>query len=125
MRASTCALALMLLVGCDTAEVKEKPDPKKETLEYKLAFIDGQGRAEDLQVNRFRYLLDELSKTTGLSRDEVADWSAKGHSYAKEHYGKRVSIIELMEDAKQFYEQTGAKWEYGTLITLLVTEKAR
>jgi hypothetical protein len=72
---STAAPApAILATRARRAPVADSPTPGSSSPERQLADLDCRCVASDTAVNRFRYLLNDLSKTTELSREEIAEF---------------------------------------------------
>lgn len=77
--------------------------PDSYSLEQKVAIVNAGHfvSADDLSVNRIRYLLGSLEASTGYPRDKIADQVAAARDIIRKNYGKEVSILELLEAANK------------------------
>jgi starvation-inducible outer membrane lipoprotein len=120
-----CVTLLLILAGCageNTPPNITKPTPEP-SLEFKLAAIDSGGLVEesDIRINRFRYLMDEISERTGDSKLEIADQTVKYTQVARNKYGKDIKNLDLMEAAHKYYVNfPKAKSNYETVASFML-----
>jgi hypothetical protein len=123
--ASFCVIWLLMLAGCagdsqSSRVAKPTPEP---SLEHKLDVIDngGQVAENDIRINRFRYLMDEISVRTGDTRSEIAEQTVKFTQVARNKYGKDVKNLDLMEAAYKYYANyPQAKSNYETVASFML-----
>lgn len=80
-----------------SADTSERPP------EENLAIINNRGavRRDDITIVRFRFLVNELSKSSGETPGRVADMLVVAHKMIAEEYGKKVTLLEFTEAAYQ------------------------
>jgi hypothetical protein len=74
---------------------------------------------------RFRFLLNDLSKTTGLSNTALGDFTARAQKIAKQDYGKDISLLDLMETGRSLVALAGGKPDYPRALSAVVAQRAR
>ena len=72
---------------------------QEETVEYKVAAIDAGGyiAKDDITITRARYLINSIQSATNISAEGIGNMAAKASDLIKEKYGKKVSILEILE----------------------------
>lgn len=93
----------------------------EKPLEYKLAVINKGGYVsrDDITVTRFRYLLDKIGLKTGYPHGKIADMSVAAHRSLREEYGKRVTLLALMEESRKTLA-AGAVLRYEEVLAAMV-----
>jgi hypothetical protein len=96
-------------------------NPAEQTVEYKLGLLDEGGRvtAGDPTVTRFRYLLDEIGSATGETDARIGDMTVAGQGILRSKYGRKVSLLSLMEQAKKELAATAGD-DYARAVTDVV-----
>ena len=102
MKPALIFLCCLAFVTCWSGCSEKTPEPK-HPIEYQLAVINADGYVDtnDITVSRFRYLLGNLSRTTGYDQEKIANIVVKTSDILKEEYGRKVSPLELMEAANK------------------------
>ncbi len=72
---------------------------QEETVEYKVAAIDAGGyiAKDDITITRARYLINSIQSATNIPAEGIGNMAAKASDLIKEKYGKKVSILEILE----------------------------
>jgi hypothetical protein len=94
---------LLLLIFAGTIPALAIANADNYSLEHKVAIINAGHLvpADDISVNRIRYLLGSLETSTGYSRDKIADQVVAARNLIREQFGKEVRILELLEAANK------------------------
>lgn len=102
---ASVSVLLMCLTACGSKSENPKSEEKQvtateeETVEYKVAAIDAGGfiAKDDITVTRIRYLLSSIQSATGTPSGGIASAAAKTSDLLMENYGKKVTILEVLE----------------------------
>lgn len=70
-------------------------------------------------MTRFRYLLGQIGASTGETDERIGDMTVKGQEMLRTKYGKKVSLLFLMEQASKELA-SGATDDYSRAITDVV-----
>lgn len=100
-----------------------KPAEKtNETIEYQLAKINKGGFVEenDISINRFRYLLEEIDSKTIDDKQSVSDKTVKGWQLLRTDFGKDISLLEFMEQANDSIPTGRHDWKYEEIVAALI-----
>lgn len=124
---TVCLTLNFLVFGCgggeDTSSVSSN-----ESLERKLAEINSGGYVfeEDISVNRFRFLLAQLSDRFPESREKIADISVSAQNYLKK-IGVAESLLNIMEGMYQatILVEPKTQGEYAEWIAAYLTVRER
>lgn len=115
---------LAFVTACATSNHNTAVSPAKQSIEYKLAYLDSLKdgkllRDDDVRINRIRYLLENIAQKSGDSKEHIADRTAQVTTFLHEKYGKDVTNAEFLEQANSFYT-TAPKTSYDNASNLLV-----
>lgn len=93
-----------------------------ELLEYKLATINAGGYVskDDINVGRFRGLLNRLSATFVENEQQIADMSVAAQSRLKEE-GVQESLLNIMEGMNQLFSKRIENQKYAEYAATYVT----
>jgi hypothetical protein len=104
-------------------------DPKSESLEYQLAYLDAGTMKldrEDVSVKRIKFLLDELATTTKEGRQQIADQTTQAVSVARDKYGLPLTHLRLLEEMRGFFSARPPKvkttYREATLLYLIANK---
>jgi hypothetical protein len=104
------------------------PEPDatpKKSYEYMLATLDnGYVDEDDIVVNRYRYLLDSLEKKTTNTRQQIADMTVNVQQRAREHYGKELKLIDILEGSNKVIPD-GRKMDYAEVSAMVMAMLAQ
>ncbi|MBU1220280.1 hypothetical protein KKF34_01245 [Myxococcota bacterium] len=109
----------ILFVSCGTSVKKEKTP---ETLEYRLASLNA-GKLIDKNhssVQRFKFLISELSKRTKEKPERIADITFNTQQHLKKEFNKNISLLELMESGYKALQGHNAPIKYDELMASFV-----
>jgi hypothetical protein len=106
------------------APKEERKEPDKP-LEYKLAVINAGGfvSENDITVKRFRFLLNDLQKKTGYTRQQIADLNTYAVDTLRDTYGRKVSLLDFMEQSVR--PLSAAKVQYKEIIAAMIVLMGR
>ena len=104
----------------DTEQVKQVFSDKP--IEYKLAIINAGGYIDedDITVNRFRSLLEQLSHTYIENRQQVADMTVTAKELLRKE-GIKENLLNIMEGMNQLFSQPIENQEYAKYAAMYVT----
>jgi hypothetical protein len=90
-----------------------------------LATLDnGYVDENDPIVNRYRYLLDSLEQKTTNTRGQIADMTVNVQRKAREHYGKELKLIDILEASNKVIPP-GRKMNYAEVSALVMVTLAQ
>lgn len=90
--------------------------------EYLLASLNAGRRvsSNDITIQRFRYLLSSIQKSSGEPPSRIADKVAKGRDLVRSHYGKEVSLLIFTEDANRAMQAAPRGTSFTDVVSLLI-----
>jgi hypothetical protein len=121
LMALACILIIMdrAIVLSATGESMAKPP-----IEKKLALLDSPGASlEDLDpilVNRFKTLLDAMTKVCEEDRAEIANWTTMAQRHLQNN-GIVESLLNIMEGANMAYVSEFGRIKYKDLMSAYST----
>ena len=126
----TLAALVVLTAACDRGVpgASQPPSPQPEaSVEHQLAELNCRCPVadDDTTMFRFRFLLQELTTKTGLSRREVAETTLKAQRVAKEDYGKDLLLLDLMEAGRGIVALAPGNPDYGRALASVVAQRVR
>jgi hypothetical protein len=123
MRTKILALGLVCLFTFTCAkegregtrpEPQAKPQPKSESLEYKLATIEkGYVSRDDIIIVRFRSLLEQLDAKFVENKMQISDMSVAVQKLLKEQEGIKESLLNIMEGMNRLFSSESANLKYS------------
>ncbi|MGA1870701.1 MAG: hypothetical protein ACMUJM_19375 [bacterium] len=95
---------LLLIVAGIWSQKSTTSVIKGETLEYKLALLNGCGSVQenDMEIGHFRNLLDQLSQNYMEDRQQIANMSVVARQTMKKS-GIEVSLVNIMEGLNSLF----------------------
>lgn len=99
-------------------------NPAKNPVEYQLAYLDSNGyvAADDPKIRRILSLLESISKKTGDTKEHIADRTGRATSVALQKYGKVITNLQFLEEAKTLVQQSSVKMNYDDASALLLLQ---
>lgn len=103
---------------------QKRKEPDKP-LEYQLAVINAGGfvSESDITVKRFKFLLDDLQKKTGYTRQQIADLNTYAVDTLRDKYGRKANLLDFMEQSVR--PLSAAKVEYKEIIAAMIVLMGR
>jgi hypothetical protein len=103
------------------APESEKPgaDAPSRSLEETLAIIDGRSN-DELAVNRYRSLLQQLDVRFVESRQQIGDITAKAHEVLRDE-GVAASLLDIMEGINRAAPSGSANERYSDYVALYIS----
>ncbi|MCK4430984.1 MAG: hypothetical protein KAW19_06745 [Candidatus Aminicenantes bacterium] len=100
--------------------------PKTESIEYKLATINAGGYVpkDHVTVNRFRNLLNQLSKTYVENQQQIADMSVRAQQILKER-GISESLLNIMQGMNQIFPRKVENQKYAEYSAAYLTLRSK
>jgi len=91
-----------------------KPQPKSESLEYKLATIEkGYVSRDDIIIARFRSLLEQLDAKFIENKTQISDMSVGAQKLLREEEGIKESLLNIMEGMNRLFSSESANLKYS------------
>lgn len=100
----------------------KKTSIQNKSIEYKLATIDAGGYVKeiDITINRFRTLLNLLSKKYVENRQQIADMSVTAQNMLRDR-GIAESILNIMEGMNKIFKSDIGNQKYAEYASAYVT----
>jgi hypothetical protein len=101
--------------------IPAKESTEIRTPEQNLAIIDlgHYVKNDDVAVGKYKILMDEISKKTPNSRQEIADMTAKAKGLIKSDYGKNITTLAILEEANKAM-LPDSSWSYPETLSPLI-----
>jgi hypothetical protein len=92
------------------------------TPEYRMAALDAGWKIEetDPSINRYRYLINTISRKTGEPKERISDITYNGQQELFNRYGKEITLLEIMEQANIALSGVNAKISYAEVVSALI-----
>lgn len=98
--------------------VRANDDPP----ERQLANIDAKQRVadDDITIARFRSLLNQLSETFSMRRQDIADKTVAIQQYLRKE-GVEEKMLNMMEGINRIFPSNAGDWKYNTILAYYAT----
>lgn len=113
-------VVMMWVCGVFTTEKESttppevKPQPKSESLEFKLATIEkGYVSRDDIIIARFRSLLEQLDAKFIENKTQISDMSVGAQKLLREEEGIKESLLNIMEGMNRLFSSESANLKYS------------
>jgi hypothetical protein len=105
-------------------ELKEKAF--KDSIEYSLALINAEGNLsdDDITIDRFRNLLNQLSENYSESKQTIGDQSVKAMQILKKE-GVSESVLNIMEGMSQICPYKAPNQKYSEILAIYCESRTR